>query len=44
MKKLVLVLGVLAAAVAISALATPGSGRADQGGNSYSIGLWGDVP
>ena len=44
MKKLVLVLGVLAAAVGISALATPGSGRADQGGNSYSIGLWGDVP
>jgi hypothetical protein len=44
MKKLVLVLGVLAAAVGISALATPGSGRADRGGNSYSIGLWGDVP
>jgi hypothetical protein len=44
MKKLVLALGVLAAAVGISALATPGSGRADQGGNSYSIGLWGDVP
>ena len=44
MKKLVLVLGVLAAAVGISALATPGSGRADQGGNSYAIGLWGDLP
>jgi hypothetical protein len=44
MKKLVLALGVLAAAVGISVLATPGSGRADQGGNTYSIGLWGDVP
>jgi hypothetical protein len=44
MNKLVLALGVLAAAVGISALATPGSGRADQGGNSYSIGLSGDVP
>lgn len=39
MMKLVLAIGVLAAAIGISALATPGSGRADQGGNSYSIGL-----
>src|SRR5262245_23766885 len=44
MERLVLVLGVLAAAVGISVLARPGSGRADQGGNTYSIGLWGDVP
>ena len=44
MKRVVVFLGVLAAAVGVSALATPGSGHADAGGNSYSIGLWGDVP
>jgi hypothetical protein len=44
MKRLVLVLGVLATVIGVSALATPGSSHADQGGNSYSIGLWGDVP
>jgi hypothetical protein len=44
MKRLVLVLVLLAAAIGVSAFAAPGSGRADQGGNSYSIGLWGDVP
>jgi hypothetical protein len=44
MNRLVLVLAVLACAIGVSALATPGSGRADQGGKSYSIGLWGDVP
>lgn len=44
MKGVVLLLGALAAAVCVSALVTPGSGHADAGGNSYSIGLWGDVP
>ena len=44
MRRLVLVLAVLACALGFSSLATPGSGRADRGGNSYSIGLWGDVP
>jgi hypothetical protein len=44
MRRLVLVLAVLAFAIGVSALARPGSGHADQGGNSYSIGLWGDVP
>jgi hypothetical protein len=44
MKRIALVLALLAAALAVSALAAPGSGNADQGGNLYSIGLWGDVP
>src|SRR5262245_59780787 len=44
MTRLVLVLVVLACAIGVSALATPVSGHADRGGNSYSIGLWGDVP
>jgi hypothetical protein len=38
----------LAAALIASALATPGTGRADDedddGGHGYSIGVWGDVP
>jgi hypothetical protein len=50
MKRLVLVLGVLAAAVSLAILAAPGAGIAngnddDQGGDgAYAIGLWGDVP
>jgi hypothetical protein len=44
MKRIALVLAMLAGALAVSALAAPGSGKADRGGNSYSIGLWGDVP
>jgi len=47
MKRLVLVLSVLAAALSLSVLAAPGAGIAngdDQGDDSYSIGLWGDVP
>jgi len=47
MKRLVLVLGVLAAAVSLSVLVTPGVGIAnenDQGDEGYSLGLWGDVP
>ena len=41
MKKLVLPLGVLAAAVGISALATPESSRADQGGQHSPAGAAG---
>lgn len=44
MKRLVLVLALLAAALAVSALAAPGSGKADGDDDSYAIGLWGDVP
>src|SRR5262245_15343451 len=49
MKRLVLVLGVLAAAVSLAILVAPGVGIANGDGNSqgeegYAIGLWGDVP
>src|SRR5262245_39188121 len=50
MKRLLLILSVLPAAVSLTILAAPGAGIAngnddDQGdGSSYAIGLWGDVP
>src|SRR5262245_58406593 len=50
MKRLVLVLGVLAAAVSLTILVAPGAGIANGDGDSqgenggYAIGLWGDVP
>ena len=45
MKRLVLVLALLAAALTVSVLAAPGIGKADgDDDDSYAIGLWGDVP
>lgn len=49
MKRLALVFALLAAALLVSALAAPGTGRADEddgggGPHRYSVGLWGDVP
>src|SRR5262245_42357997 len=49
MKRLLLVLGVLAAAISLTILAAPGAGIANgdgdsQGDDGYAIGLWGDVP
>jgi hypothetical protein len=44
-KRLILALAVLAALLAVTALASPGSGRADDDDDdTYAVGLWGDVP